>query len=226
MKNIPLKLAILVSGSGSNLQVLIDKQLNNELNIDIACVICNKENAYALTRANNANINTFIIDKDDTGKPYKRVEFEKRALEILKELQPDLVVLAGFMKILTPLFIGGVNNELNIPMINLHPSILPAYKGLDTHARVLKSGERLHGCSVHLVTEELDAGAVIATAVTHIKPNETADELQARIHALEHKLLPMVVGWFANDIVAVENDKLTSKLGVELPIKVLEAAPR
>lgn len=215
-----LKIAVLVSGSGSNLQVLIDKQLNNELNIQIVGVISNKETAYALTRANNANINTFVIDKDETGKTYKRIEFEKRALEILKELQPDLVVLAGFMKILTPLFIGGVNNDQNIPMINLHPSILPAYKGLDTHARVLKSGEKLHGCSVHLVTEELDAGAVIAQAVTQVKENETADNLQGRIHSLEHKLLPMVVNWFANSIVTVDNGKLVSGLGVELPVKV------
>ena len=221
----PLKIAVLVSGNGSNLQVLIDKQLNNTLNMDIVGVISNKADAYALTRAKSANISTFVIDKDDNGKTYKRVEFEKRALDILRELQPDLVVLAGFMKILTPLFIGGVNNELNIPMINLHPSILPAYKGLDTHARVLKTGDNLHGCSVHLVTEELDAGAVIATAVTQVKNNETADELQGRIHTLEHKILPMVVGWFAGGIVAVENDKLTSKLGVELPIKILETTP-
>ncbi|MDO4427653.1 MAG: phosphoribosylglycinamide formyltransferase [Moraxella sp.] len=215
-----LKLAILVSGSGSNLQVLIDKQLSNSLNIEIVGVISNKETAYALTRAKSANINTFVIDKDDNGKTYKRIEFEKRALDILKELQPDLVVLAGFMKILTPLFIGGVNNKLNIPMTNLHPSILPHYKGLDTHERVLKSGEKLHGCSVHLVTEELDAGAVIAQAVTQVKENETADDLQNRIHTLEHKLLPMVVHWFSSGIVTVENGKLVSGLGMELPLKV------
>ncbi|WP_019520128.1 phosphoribosylglycinamide formyltransferase [Faucicola boevrei] len=220
MKNLPLKLAVLVSGSGSNLQVLIDKQLNNTLNIQIVGVISNKETAYALTRAKSANINTFVIDKDDTGKTYKRIEFEKRALDILKELQPNLVVLAGFMKILTPLFINGVNHELNIPMINLHPSILPAYKGLDTHARVLRAGEKYHGCSVHLVTEELDAGAVIAQAVTQVKECETADELQARIHTLEHKLLPMMVGWFADDIVVVNNGKLVSRLGTKLPMKI------
>lgn len=221
MKNNPLKIAVLVSGSGSNLQVLIDKQLNNTLNIQIVGVISNKETAYALTRAKNANINTFVIDKDDTGKTYKRVEFEQRALDILKELKPDLVVLAGFMKILTPLFIGGVNNDLNIPMINLHPSILPAYKGLDTHERVLQAGERLHGCSVHLVTEELDAGAVIAQAVMQVKPNETADELQACIHTLEHKLLPMVVHWFADGIVTVNDGTLDGRLGLALPAKFM-----
>lgn len=209
---------MLVSGNGSNLQVLIDKQ--NQLNIQIVCVISNKQNAYALTRANNANIKTFVFDKDDNGKTYKRIEFEKRALEILRELQPDLVVLAGFMKILTPLFINGVNNELNIAMINLHPSLLPYYKGLDTHKRVLQAGEKYHGCSVHLVTEALDAGAIIAQAVTQVRHNETNDELQNRIHQLEHTLLPMVVGWFANGYVLVNNGKLVSGLGIESPIRL------
>lgn len=218
MTKSPLRIAVLVSGNGSNLQVLIDKQ--NQLNIQIVCVISNKQNAYALTRANNANIKTFVFDKDDNGKNYKRIEFEKKALEILRELQPDLVVLAGFMKILTPLFINGVNNELNIAMINLHPSLLPHYKGLDTHKRVLQAGEKYHGCSVHLVTEALDAGAVISQAVTQVKECETADELQARIHTLEHKLLPMVVGWFANGYVLVNNGKLVSGLGIESPIRL------
>lgn len=222
MKNTPLKLAVLVSGSGSNLQVLIDKQ--NQLNIQIVCVISNKQNAYALTRAKNANIPTFVIDKDDNGKNYKRIEFEKRALGILRELQPDLVVLAGFMKILTPLFINGVNNELNIAMINLHPSLLPYYKGLDTHKRVLQAGEKYHGCSVHLVTEALDAGAIIAQAVTQVRHNETNDELQNRIHQLEHTLLPMVVGWFANGLVffqGLSSDVLDIKSDIGmLPIKI------
>lgn len=220
MTKSPLRIAVLVSGSGSNLQVLIDKQLNNTLNIQIVGVISNKEIAYALTRAKNANINTFVIDKDDTGKTYKRIEFEKRALEILKELQPNLVVLAGFMKILTPLFINGVNHELNIPMINLHPSILPAYKGLDTHTRVLRAGEKYHGCSVHLVISELDAGQVIAQAITPVQSNENTDKLQQRIHRLEHQLLPMVVNLFAEQILIFNNQNLTNKTSVDLPLKL------
>lgn len=224
MKNTPKKIAVLVSGNGSNLQVLIDKQLNNSLNIEIVGVISNKETAYALTRAKNANIKTFVIDKDDNGKTYKRIEFEQKALDILQELQPDLVILAGFMKILTPFFINGVNHELNIAMINLHPSLLPHYKGLDTHKRVLQAGEKYHGCSVHLVTEALDAGAIIAQAVTQVRHNETNDELQNRIHQLEHTLLPMVVGWFANGLVffqGLSSDVLDIKSDIGmLPIKI------
>lgn len=224
----PLKIAVLVSGSGSNLQVLIDKQLQQLLNIQIVSVISNKADAYALERirlANEqqqANIATAVIERDDNGKKYTRVGFEQKALAVLNEWQPDLVVLAGFMRILTPLFIDGVTSKdgLNVPMINLHPSLLPNYKGLATHTRVLQSGERYHGCSVHLVTSELDAGEVIAQAVTCVNAAENADQLQQRVHAMEHQLLPMVVGLFAERIVSLNNNQLTNRLGLNLPIKL------
>ena len=223
----PLKIAVLVSGSGSNLQVLIDKQLQQLLNIQIVGVISNKADAYALERirlANEqqANIATAVIERDDNGKKYTRVGFEQRALQELRAWQPDLVVLAGFMRILTPLFIDGVTSStgLNVPMINLHPSLLPNYKGLDTHTRVLQSAERYHGCSVHLVTSELDAGEVIAQAVTCVNAAESADQLQKRVHAMEHQLLPMVVGLFAEQIVSLNNNQLSNRLGLNLPIKL------
>ena len=223
----PLKIAVLVSGSGSNLQVLIDKQLQQLLNIQIVGVISNKADAYALERirlANEqqANIATAVIARDDNGKKYTRVGFEQRALQELRAWQPDLVVLAGFMRILTPLFIDGVTSKdgLNVPMINLHPSLLPNYKGLATHTRVLQSGERYHGCSVHLVTSELDAGEVIAQAVTCVNAAESADQLQQRVHAMEYQLLPMVVGLFAERIVSLNNNQLTNRLGLNLPIKL------
>ena len=223
----PLKIAVLVSGSGSNLQVLIDKQLQQLLNIQIVGVISNKADAYALERirlANEqqANIATAVIERDDNGKKYTRIGFEKQALQELRAWQPDLVVLAGFMRILTPLFIDGVTSStgLNVPMINLHPSLLPNYKGLATHTRVLQSGERYHGCSVHLVTSELDAGEVIAQAVTCVNAAENADQLQQRVHAMEHQLLPMVVGLFAERIVSLKNNQLSNRLGLNLPIKL------
>lgn len=224
----PLKIAVLVSGSGSNLQVLIDKQLQQLLNIQIVGVISNKADAYALERirlANEqqqANIATAVIERDDNGKKYTRVGFEQKALAVLNEWQPDLVVLAGFMRILTPLFIDGVTSStgLNVPMINLHPSLLPNYKGLATHTRVLQSGERYHGCSVHLVTSELDAGEVIAQAVTCVNAAESADQLQQRVHAMEHQLLPMVVGLFAERIVSLNNNQLSNRLGLNLPMKL------
>lgn len=216
----PLKIAVLVSGSGSNLQALIDKQLDGQLNIQIVGVISNNADAYALTRATNANIPTAIIDRDENGKKYKRAEFERRALDILSQWQADLVVLAGFMRILTPLFIDGVNDGLKIPMINLHPSLLPHYKGLDTHARVLKSGDKYHGCSVHLVISELDAGQVIAQALLTTTPHDTADGLQQRVHSLEHQLLPMVVGLFAEKVIEFTHGNLNNRLGLPFPIKL------
>ncbi|OPH35782.1 phosphoribosylglycinamide formyltransferase [Moraxella equi] len=200
-----LKIAVLVSSNGSNLQVLIDQMQSGKLPIDIVAVVSNKADAYALTRAKNANIATFVIDKNEQGKTYKRAEFERLALHVLKPLGVDLVVLAGFMKILTPLFINGVKDELNAPMINLHPSLLPAYKGLDTHERVLKSGERYHGCSVHLVTAELDAGQLLSQAVLDVHANDTPATLQNRVHALEHMLLPRTIAFIAHGVIDVEN---------------------
>ena len=217
----PLKIAVLVSGNGSNLQVLIDKMQSDQLPIEIVGVISNKADAYALTRAQTANIATAVIDKDEHGKRYTRQGFEQKALEQLSDWQPDLLVLAGFMRILTPLFIDGVTDGMQIPMINLHPSLLPNYKGLDTHSRVIKSGERLHGCSVHLVNSELDAGAVIAQAVTQVLPHENADQLQQRVHQMEYQLLPMVVGLFAQNVVQVKQGQLANQLGMSLPLKLL-----
>lgn len=200
-----LKIAVLVSGNGSNLQVLIDQMQSGKLPIDIVAIISNKAGAYALTRAKNANIPAFVIDKNEQGKSYKRTEFERLALDVLKPLGVDLVVLAGFMKILTPLFINGIKDKLNIPMINLHPSLLPAYKGLDTHERVLQSGERHHGCSVHLVTAELDAGQLLSQAVLDVHPNDTPATLQNRVHALEHMLLPRTIDFIARGVIEVDN---------------------
>lgn len=211
------KIAVLVSGNGSNLQILIDKMQSGDLPVQIVGVISNKADAYALKRANNANIITAIIDKDEQGKRYTRQGFEQKALDQLQDWQPDLIVLAGFMRILTPDFIHGVP----CPMINLHPSLLPHYKGLDTHQRVLQAGETLHGCSVHWVTPELDAGEVIAQAVTPILQSDTLDSLQSRVHGLEHQLLAFVVGLFAKKLLASEHATLQNHLGIKLPLKLL-----
>lgn len=199
MPNNPLKIAVLVSGSGSNLQVLIDKQQAGELPIEIIGVISNVADAYAVTRANHADILVAIFDRDEQGKKYNRVAFEQQALNVLNDWQPDLVVLAGFMRILTPLFIDGV--AALCPMINLHPSLLPNYKGLDTHERVLNSGDRLHGCTVHLVTSELDAGQTLTQAVLEVGFHDTPDTLKDRVHALEHMLLPRTIDFIARGVI-------------------------
>ncbi len=199
-----LKIAVLVSGNGSNLQVLINQMQNGTLPIEIACVISNKSDAYALIRAKNAHIQTFVIDKDENGKRHTRTSFEEKALTILADFHLDLIVLAGFMRILTPVFIDGVAAK-NIPMINLHPSLLPYYKGLDTHHRVLRAGERYHGCSVHLVTCQLDAGDVLTQALLCVSNNDTADSLQKRVQKLEHELVPTTLKMIAGGLIDLSN---------------------
>lgn len=206
----PLKIAVLVSGSGSNLQVLIDKQQAKQLPIHIVGVISNVAQAYAVTRANHAQIDTVVFDKDESGKKLTRIGFEKKTIEQLKKWQPDLVVLAGFMKILTPTFIDDVANIC--PMINLHPSILPAYKGLDTHQRVINTGDKHHGCSVHLVTAELDAGQVLTQAVLSVECHDTSQTLQKRVQRLEHFLLPLTIELMIKQVIDVTNPQSLAQL--------------
>lgn len=215
-----LKVVVLVSGNGSNLQALIDKQIDQSLAIDIVGVISNCANAYALIRASRACIPTLIIDKDGMGKKFTRTQFEHQALQAIRAWQPDLVVLAGFMRILTPLFIDEIGSQLQIPMINLHPSLLPNYKGLATHARVLQAGEKYHGCSVHLVTSQLDAGLVLTQAVLKTSLHDTPQSLQQRVHQLEHQLLVWTVQLFALGIFGVKQGKFYHRMTLDLPIKL------
>ncbi len=197
----PLKVAVLVSGNGSNLQVLIDSMQAGKLPIEIVGVISNKQDAYAVTRAQQAGINTAIFSHIQSGeKAGKRMgirTFERHALKQLQAWQPDLIVLAGFMRVLGAEFIAAAP----APMINLHPSLLPAYKGLDTHQRVLNAGDRYHGCSVHVVTAELDAGTVLTQAVLEVAENEDATTLQSRVQKREHVLLPWTIQLIASGVL-------------------------
>ncbi len=201
----PLKVAVLVSGSGSNLQVLIDAMTSGSLPIEIVGVISNVKEAYAVTRAEQAGIATavfsHITEGENAGKRMGIKTFERHASAQLTEWQPDLIVLAGFMRVLSADFISAAP----APMINLHPSLLPKYKGLDTHARVLESDDIHHGCSVHVVTAELDAGQVLAQALLAIKPEETAEALQARVQKLEHQILPWTILLIAQGVLDLEN---------------------
>ncbi|WP_227429721.1 phosphoribosylglycinamide formyltransferase [Psychrobacter sp. I-STPA6b] len=197
----PLKVAVLVSGNGSNLQVLIDAMQAKKLPIDIVGVISNKEDAYAITRAQQAGIATAIFSHIQSGEKAGKCmgirTFERHALKQLQTWQPDLIVLAGFMRVLGAEFIASIP----APMINLHPSLLPNYKGLDTHQRVLNAGERYHGCSVHVVTAELDAGTVLTQAVVEIASSENSKSLQAKVQKQEHILLPWTIQLIASGIL-------------------------
>ena len=197
----PLRVAVLVSGSGSNLQVLINAMQAGALPIEIVGVISNREDAYAITRANDAAIPVAVLSHVASGKRMGIKTFETHASAQLSAWQPDLIVLAGFMRVLSSAFI----DNAPAPMINLHPALLPAYKGLDTHQRAIQAGERHHGCSIHVVTAELDAGAVLTQALLEVNQKDTADSLQARVQKGEHQLLPWTILLIANGIIDLNN---------------------
>lgn len=217
IKNKPLRVAVLVSGSGSNLQVLIDAMQSGKLPIEIVGIVSNRADAYAITRAQQAHIPVAIFSHTDSGKRMTIKTFERHASVQLQDWQPDLIVLAGFMRVLSSDFI----NNTPAPMINLHPSLLPAYKGLDTHQRVITAGERYHGCSIHVVTAELDAGAVLTQALLSLSAKDNAASLQKRVQKLEHQLLPWTILLIAKQVISLDtlsstnNDYLPS-----LPLKL------
>ena len=197
----PLRVAVLVSGSGSNLQVLINAMQAGALPIEIVGVISNREDAYAITRANDAAIPVAVLSHVASGKRMSIKTFETHANAQLTTWQPDVTVLAGFMRVLSASFI----DNAPAPMINLHPALLPAYKGLDTHQRAIQAGERHHGCSIHVVTAELDAGAVLTQALLEVDYKDTADSLQARVQKGEHQLLPWTLLLIAKGIIDLGN---------------------
>lgn len=214
----PLRVAVLVSGSGSNLQVLINAMQAGALPIEIVGVISNREDAYAISRANNAAIPVAILSHVASGKRMGIKTFETHASAQLSAWQPDLIVLAGFMRVLSAGFI----DNAPAPMINLHPALLPAYKGLDTHQRAIQAGERHHGCSIHVVTAELDAGAVLTQAMLAVSQKDDAASLQARVQKAEHQLLPWTILLIASGVINLDNqvdDAETSYLPA-LPLKL------
>ena len=214
----PLRVAVLVSGSGSNLQVLINAMQAGALPIEIVGVISNREDAYAITRANDAAIPVAVLSHVASGKRMGIKTFETHASAQLSAWQPDLIVLAGFMRVLSGAFI----DNAPAPMINLHPALLPAYKGLDTHQRAIQAGERHHGCSIHVVTAELDAGAVLTQALLEVNQKDTADSLQARVQKGEHQLLPWTILLIANGIIDLNNPHDDAELSClpALPLKL------
>lgn len=182
-----IKIAVLVSGSGSNLQALIDANLSGQ----IVGVLSNKPEAYALQRAAQAGIATAVIAHQQYP---SREAFDDAVHQQLLAWDVDLVVLAGFMRILSSRFVEAWNGK----MLNIHPSLLPAYKGMHTHQRVLNSGDTLHGCTVHYVTPELDAGQALAQGVLQVNVHDTVESLAERVHQLEHLIYPQVVEWICN----------------------------
>ena len=190
--------AILVSGSGTNLQAFIDAVAAGSLDLDLCVVFSNNPNAFGLERAEKAGIPTACIQHGDFP---DRESFDRAVIAELDRWNPELLILAGFMRILSPAFVSHYEGKI----LNIHPALLPKYPGLNTHQRVLDAGDEWHGSTVHFVTEELDGGPRILQGRLPVDPQESADELQHRVQAIEHKIYPQAAGLVGSGRVVFRN---------------------
>jgi phosphoribosylglycinamide formyltransferase-1 len=193
-----LSLVVLISGSGTNLQAILDRA-GNDLPVEISAVISNRPNVQGLQRADQAGVTTRVLDHRQFA---SREEYDQALMALIDGFRPGLVVLAGFMRILTPEFVRHYNGRL----FNIHPSLLPKYRGLHTHQRALDEGDKLHGASVHFVTEELDGGPLVLQAQVPVLPEDDATTLAARVLEREHQIYPLAIRWFAEGRLALAAD--------------------
>ena len=191
--------AVLISGSGSNLQAFIDASQSGELTGNLAVVVSNRADAYGLQRAADAGIPTLVVDHREYP---DRESFDQALVDALAPYSAELVILAGFMRILTPVFLSAYRGRL----LNIHPSLLPKYPGLNTHQRALDAGDSEAGATVHFVTEELDGGAPILQASVPILAGDDSDSLAARILQQEHLIFPLAAHWFAQGRLSLSED--------------------
>ena len=194
------KTAILISGSGTNLQAFIDRVASGALDLELSVVFSNKPDAFGLVRARDAGIPTACIEH---GQFASRDMFDRAMADKLDEWQPDLLVLAGFMRILSTGFVAQYAGRI----LNIHPALLPAYPGLDTHRRVLDAGDEWHGSTVHFVTEELDGGPRILQGRLPVVAGESAEQLAARVQIVEHQIYPEAAGWVGEGRVEFRNGR-------------------
>ncbi len=185
------RLAILISGGGTNLQAFIDAVSEGSLDVEIAVVVSNRPDAFGLSRARNANIATECVQNEDYA---DRAAFDEALADTLSPYEPDLLILAGFMRILTSAFVKRFEGRI----LNIHPALLPKYPGLNTHQRAIEAGEQWHGSTVHFVTEQLDAGPRILQGRVPVLGDDTESLLSARVQAVEHKIYPEAAALFAN----------------------------
>ncbi|AWW34256.1 phosphoribosylglycinamide formyltransferase [Mannheimia varigena] len=194
------KFVVLISGNGSNLQSIIDKQNLGQISGKICGVISNKADAYGLVRAKNEGIPTFVFSRKD----YKsNLEMDLAIAEQIERLGAGLIVLAGYMKILTPEFTQRFEGKI----LNIHPSLLPKYPGLNTYQRAIEAGDSEHGTTIHFVNEEVDAGAVVLQAKVPIYPDDEVEDVMGRVVEQEHQYYPLVIEWFCSRRLVVKDGK-------------------
>ncbi|AUU92285.1 MULTISPECIES: phosphoribosylglycinamide formyltransferase [Enterobacteriaceae] len=196
MKNI----VVLISGNGSNLQAIIDACKQKKINGTIRAVFSNKADAFGLERAREANIPAHALLASQFA---SREAFDRELMQEIDAYAPDIVVLAGYMRILSPDFVAHYAGRL----INIHPSLLPKYPGLHTHRQVLENGDDVHGTTVHFVTDELDGGPVILQAQVPVFEGDTEEDVTARVQTQEHAIYPLVVSWFVDGRLAMQENK-------------------
>lgn len=200
----PLRVVVLISGSGSNLQALIDGVAAGNLPIEIVAVISNRPDVMGLSRAANAGIQTLVLDHKGFA---SREAFDQELMRAIDSYTPGLIVLAGFMRILTPEFTHHYLGR----MLNIHPSLLPKFQGLHTHQRAIDAGETRHGVTVHFVTAELDGGPAIVQAVVPVIKTDDANLLAKRVQRQEHVIYPLAVKWFAQGDLRMVDGKAELK---------------
>lgn len=205
MKNI----VVLISGNGSNLQAIIDACAQQRINGTLRAVFSNKAEAFGLERAREAGIAAHALTANQFA---SREAFDRQLMQEIDAYAPDVVVLAGYMRILSPAFVAHYSGRL----LNIHPSLLPKYPGLHTHRQVLDNGDEEHGTSVHFVTDELDGGPVILQAKVPVFAGDDEEIITARVQHQEHAIYPLVVGWFADGRLAMK-DNAAWLDGVRLP---------
>ena len=201
-----MRAVILISGNGSNLQSLIDNAKN--IDLEICSVISNKEDAFGLKRAERANISTHFVDPN---RFESREDFDNQIITIIDELDIGLIILAGYMRILSSDFI----NRFDGKILNIHPSLLPKFPGLNTHRKAIDAKEKYHGATVHFVTEELDGGPIISQEIIEIQPTDTAYSLAQKVLEKEHILYPRVIHWYTQNRIELTNNdciKLDGKI--------------
>lgn len=196
-----LPIVVLISGSGSNLQAIIDAIQTGKLNAEIRCVISNRPDVMGLQRAQDAGIPTVVLDHKNFP---DRESFDQALQKTIDAYDPELIVLAGFMRILTDKFVDHYSGR----MLNIHPSLLPDFRGLNTHQRVLDARCKQHGVTVHFVTNELDSGPLVIQALIDVNSNDTAETLEQRIHEQEHIIYPMAIQWFAEGRLGCKNNQV------------------
>ena len=192
----PLNIAILASGSGSNAQAMIDKAAAGVLDVNICCIVCNRPGAGVIERARKAGVACVVLDHKEFA---NRESYDLAVVQTLQEHDTQLVVLAGYMRMLSTAFLNAFSGRV----INIHPALLPSFPGVHGGADACEYGVKISGCTVHFVEEKMDSGPVIIQAAVPVNPGEEVDDLMQRIHVMEHRIYPQAIQWFAQNRISV-----------------------